>query len=187
MGICICITDSLCCAPGTNATWSINYTWIFKKSKKKKTKLATEENVDAPRWLSIWESTEEGTSYYFRPKRAALIWGFVGSEFSRSQAWIISSCEVAWELPSEVSTGMHSRAKERELPKFFEAEGSVFYDPGKEGHSECGEWCWAGGSGGWEVECEEGGAGLLTLFASLVVLLGHNTNCTQIRISFFFF
>ena len=103
--------------------------------------------MDAPRWLSIWESTEEGTSYYFRPKRAALIWGFVGSEFSRSQAWIISSCEVAWELPSEVSTGMHSRAKERELPKFFEAEGSVFYDPGKEGHSECGEWCWEGGSG----------------------------------------
>ena len=34
---------------------------------------------------------------------------------------------------------MRSRAKERDLLKFFEAEGSVFYNPGKEGHSECGE------------------------------------------------
>ena len=38
--------------------------------------------------------------------------------------------------------------------------------------------------GAWEVEREEGGAGLLMLFSSLVVLLGHHTNCTEIRISF---
>lgn len=55
--------------------------------------------VEAPGWTN---------KLLFLPRKIAIIWDFVMSEFSHFQASVIFSHEAARELPSELSVGMGS-------------------------------------------------------------------------------